>query len=242
MMKLGNLAGAIAAASLLGAAGAALAVPVASAATVYTVDVWTGAPNGVTSSTTADAAGKPTGPAAAQFTFTGPINWYVGGPQNSGPSGNLFSTFFNTYTSTSDISNFSSPSGAFSSETAFLGASMSDAGDSYASYFQIVGSYSDSTVTGTISHDDGASVYDYLGNAVYSSPAETSDITGAFTLPGGTHSFTVDYVEGNGAPSVLDLSISAVPEPATWAVMLVGFFGMGTMMRRARAKRGFIAA
>jgi hypothetical protein len=238
MMKLGNLAGGVCAALLLGAAGAALAVPVASAATVYTVDVWTGAPNGVISSTTADAAGKPTGPAAAQFTFTGPINWYVGGPQNTGPSGNLFGTFIPS----ADISSFSSPSGAFGTEAAFLAASMSNAGDSYASYFQIVGSYSGSTVTGTISHDDGASVYDYLGNAVYFSPAETSDIVGAFTLPGGAHSFTVDYVEGNGSPSVLDLSVSSVPEPATWAVMLVGFFGMGTMMRRSRAKRSFIAA
>jgi len=29
-------------------------------------------------------------------------------------------------------------------------------------------------------------------------------------------------------------AISAVPEPATWAMMLVGFFGLGAMMRRAR--------
>lgn len=29
-------------------------------------------------------------------------------------------------------------------------------------------------------------------------------------------------------------AISAVPEPATWAMMLVGFFGLGAMLRRAR--------
>jgi hypothetical protein len=32
-----------------------------------------------------------------------------------------------------------------------------------------------------------------------------------------------------------DISLAAVPEPATWAMMLTGFFGMGSMLRRRRA-------
>jgi hypothetical protein len=32
------------------------------------------------------------------------------------------------------------------------------------------------------------------------------------------------------------LSISAVPEPSTWAMMLLGFFSVGLMIRRARRK------
>jgi hypothetical protein len=30
-------------------------------------------------------------------------------------------------------------------------------------------------------------------------------------------------------------TVTAVPEPANWVVMLVGFAGMGAMMRRRRA-------
>jgi hypothetical protein len=215
--------------------GVALAVTMcsaaaANAAATFTVDVWTGAPNGVTSSTIADVAHTPTGAANAEFTYTGDINWFVGGPQNTTPAGNLAGTFIPS----GNISGFSSPNGSYATLADFLNSSLSIAGDAYASFFRIVGSYSSATsVSGTISHDDGASVYDYLGNAVYSSPAETSDITGNFVLPAGTHPFMVDYVEGNGSPSVLNLTI-AVPEPASWALMIAGFGMAGAMLRRRR--------
>lgn len=215
--------------------GAALAATMfsaaaANAASVFTVDVWTGAPNGVTSSTIADAAHTPTGAANAEFTYTGAINWFVGGPQNTSPTGNLAGTFIPS----ANISGFTSPNGSYAALADFLNSSLSIAGDRYASYFRIVGSYSSATsVSGSIGHDDGASVYDDLGNAVYSSPAETSLITGNFVLPAGSHTFTVDYVEGNGSPSVLNLTI-AVPEPATWAMMIAGFGMAGAMLRRRR--------
>jgi hypothetical protein len=64
--------------------------------------------------------------------------------------------------------------------------------------------------------------------------------TGQFA--GATGSFTnVGTVDGRGGPpSRLTLSFAgsintaAVPEPATWAMMLVGFFGIGGAMRHAR--------
>jgi hypothetical protein len=34
------------------------------------------------------------------------------------------------------------------------------------------------------------------------------------------------------------VSVSAVPEPATWGVMLVGFGGLGVAMRSSRRKQG----
>ena len=59
--------------------------------------------------------------------------------------------------------------------------------------------------------------------------------TGRFA--GGTGSFsqigTVD-VRG-GPPSRLSLNFAAVPEPATWAMMLLGFAGIGVTIRRRQA-------
>jgi PEP-CTERM motif len=218
---------------VLGAALAAtmFSAAAANAASVFTVDVWTGAPNGGASSFIADAAHTPTGAPSAEFTYTGDINWFVAGPQNTTPSGNLAGAFIPS----ADISGFTSPSGAYATLADFLNSSLSVAGDAYASFFRITGSYSSGTsVSGSISHENGASVYDYLGNAVYSSPSETSEITGNFVLPSGSHPFTVDYVEGNGSPSVLNLSMSGVPEPSTWAMMLMGFGGLGAAMRARR--------
>ncbi len=35
---------------------------------------------------------------------------------------------------------------------------------------------------------------------------------------------------------------TAVPEPATWAMMLLGFGGLGALLRRRRTLAGFAAA
>lgn len=205
----------------------------ASDAATYNVSIWNGAPDGIQASTLADQAHLPTGAADAVFTWTGPINWVNNGPQNTSSSGNLFGSFLTG----GSISGYSSPSGDFATVADLLNASMSIAGDQYVSYFQITGSYNATSVTGTLTHDDGASLYDYLGNAVVSSPNETSQVTDNFTLPGGAHNFTLDYVEANGSPSVLNFNVAAVPEPATWAMMLIGFFGIGAMVRSRRNAR-----
>lgn len=207
----------------------------ASAATLYTVQVWTGAP-GTHSSTIADAADTPAGPADAVFGYDAGINWITLAPQNTTPAGNLAGSFIPS----APISGFSSPSGAYASVADFLNSSLSVAGDRYVSYFKITSNYTAAgPVTGSITHDDGASIYDYLGNAVYSSPNETAQTTGSFVLPAGTHGFTVDYVEANGSPSVLSL---AVPEPSTWVMMLLGFFGLGALLRSSRSKGMVLAS
>ncbi len=63
------------------------------------------------------------------------------------------------------------------------------------------------------------------------------------------HDFTFQY--GLGAKSstsndtftfnIVD-AISAAPEPATWAMMLLGFFGIGAALRRSRQRLGMVPA
>jgi len=215
---------------------AALALSAASAnAAVYQVEFWNYDGGGTFSSgTQADAANpvlltKPT----AIFTFTTPgsLNWQVTTPQGSpnlaGPfvlfSGGAISGYSGTIT-----------------EAAFLTTSLSSVGDSgtgSTSFFQVKGSGTFSG--GSLTHDDGASLYlDGSSTAIISQPVETSAELGTFTTPLGPHTFTIDYVEGNGAPSQLTFTTS-VPEPSTWAMMILGFFGVGFVAYRRKNNHSF---
>ncbi len=222
-------------AALASAAAAAIIAGVASSpanAALYLVDVWTGAPDGVHSSTIADIADIPTGPTSASFWYNGPINWVNNESQNHDSSGNLAKDFLNI----AAISNFNSST--YADATAFGNSSLSIAGDAYASFFAILGFNSAPTI-GSITHDDGASVYTFPGLPVYSSPTETSVITGNFLLPPGL--FLITYVEGNGAPSDLIFTTTGVPELSTWAMMIIGFGGVALQMRRRERAIGATA-
>lgn len=50
------------------------------------------------------------------------------------------------------------------------------------------------------------------------------------------NSVTFNNVPSQDAFESANFSITAVPEPATWAMMLIGFGGMGLMMRRRKSK------
>ena len=83
----------------------------------------------------------------------------------------------------------------------------------------------------------------FAGRSAATSTAGLFDLVFSYNILAGTGRFaggsggfnqigTVD-VRG-GPPSRLSLNFSAVPEPGTWATMLLGFASMGLTMRRRR--------
>lgn len=86
-------------------------------------------------------------------------------------------------------------------------------------------------MTFTAGHDDGLTLV--IGaNTVISAPGPTSfaETTVTYTGPSGNLPFQLVYGECCGAPADLEISLpltSAVPEPSTWAMMVIGFAGLG---------------
>lgn len=224
----------------LAARGSLIAVALASSvaaskADVYQVEFWSYNGGGTFSSGTNADSSNPvinTTPSAS-FTYTGTLDWQVTGTQASPNLAGAFVTFsggsVSNYTGTIAEANFLSTNPA----TGVSLSSIGDSGTGSTSFFQITGSGSFSG--GSIIHDDGASVYlDGNPTAVVSQPVETSAELGTFVTTPGPHTFTIDYVEGNGAPSQLTFMTTAIPEPSTWAMMILGFMGLGFMAYRRK--------
>jgi PEP-CTERM motif len=92
--------------------------------------------------------------------------------------------------------------------------------------------------TFTAGHDDGLTLI-IGGQTVISDPGPNSFSTtpATYTGPSGTFAFQLVYGECCGAPGDLSISLpltSAVPEPSTWAMMILGFFGVGFMAYRRK--------
>ncbi len=89
-----------------------------------------------------------------------------------------------------------------------------------------------------IGHDDGVTLI-IGGVTLVDAPGPTAlDVTPyTWTGASGTYSFTLAYGECCGPPAslVVDLPLSSIPEPSTWAMMLTGFGGLGfAAYRRSR--------
>jgi len=209
------------------------AVVVGPALADINVSFWNYDAGGTYSALTVADQGNPilgTAPSAT-FTYSGAIDW-VNNAANGDP--NLVSSFLDL----SDVSNLT----GYASVSAFGAVSLSTLGDNCptcTSFFQITGTGNFSG--GTVQHDDGASLY--LGTlpgpltTVFDSGTETSEIPSTFSVAPGTHQYVLDYVEGNGSPSDLIFTTTGgVPEPSTWAMMLLGFAGLGYAGFRRTAK------
>jgi hypothetical protein len=57
------------------------------------------------------------------------------------------------------------------------------------------------------------------------------------TAASATITFNASPTGGNLLSGIDNLSVSSVPEPASWAMMLVGFFGLGGVLRSVRRHR-----
>lgn len=96
-----------------------------------------------------------------------------------------------------------------------------------------------------VPHDDGLQLnIDGIG-LVVDAPGPTSEVDTPFDVNAptdGFYNFQLAYGECCAGPAVLKFEVNggpvghgSVPEPASWAMMLVGFGGLGAMVRRRRA-------
>lgn len=195
--------------------GTAAAVALSSAAQAVTVQVWTNQPTSVSQNATiAQAAGL----GAPDLTATvGGINF------TDAPS-------FNSDTTTV---------GEFLGNPALSSATLDNA------YFLFTGQIFLNAGANlfTITHDDGLQLsIDGGVGMVVNQPGPTSPVATNFTATApatGTYNFTLSYGECCGGPAELSwlfngAPVGGVPEPSTWAMMLIGFAGIGIAIRRSK--------
>jgi hypothetical protein len=205
-------------------------------ADIYTVDVWSYAGNAPGSSTSANATNPILNTAPTyEFTYNAPINWSTSGPQTS-PN--------NTGLDFIGSTNFSNVTWISGDENAFKNNELSVPTDSTSAFFHIAATWTSSGLTsGNLSSDDGSTLIiggTNLVNMAGEQQAQTQNFSSNLVFNGAA--LDLYYVEGNGAPALLDFNISGgnltapVPEASTWAMMILGFFGVGFMAYRRKSE------
>jgi PEP-CTERM motif len=204
--------------SLLGTVAAFALASAAQAA--INVSVWTGQPAAGANATLAQAGSL--GPATATTTVTTGFNFdsTVGGYTIGGFLNNPVG--LNPVVAAMDLNN---------TYFYFTGSAFLNAGNN----------------SFVVSHDDGLQLnIDGIG-LVVDSPLPTSPVDTPFNVfapSAGVYNFQLSYGEVLGPPAKLVVGINGinltgvdpVPEPATWAMMLIGFGGIGMTMRARRRR------
>lgn len=226
-------------ATALGLALAGLWSPAARADVLVDVYIYNGSTYGTLANATTETAAAAHATSHYQFTynFLNNVQWDNTNPNNGLNTGlNTGGDFLGSHLTNGDITSW-----IIGSQAAFNLQNLSVAGDSQTAFFKISGVVSGTVASGAIQHDDGASFIIGSDALVYS-PFETSAATDTF-VSGKTYSntpFNLYYVEGNGSPAILNVTVrgvdltTGVPEPSSWAMMVIGFLGVGLIAYRRR--------
>jgi hypothetical protein len=97
------------------------------------------------------------------------------------------------------------------------------------------------TVSFTVGSDDDAFIY-LNGVLIGQNPGihAVTDVMFSATANAGTNTLEIFYADRERVAAELDVSanvvLSAVPEPSTWAMMILGFFGLGFMAYRRKSE------
>ena len=215
------------------AAAAIVSFGYASSANAYLIHVETANQSGNSFDASLGSPGfNSAGAISANFTYTGPLDFDNTAPQNSNSSGDLNSSFFSVGTISGyfGFGALGAPANAnFFGLANFLASSGSASGYQYGSFYTIdLGTLAAGTVL-TITHDDGASVYQGLTREGSTTSGATTAVTESVDLTR-TADTTLYYARENGTPSILEV---AVPEPVSLMLVSTGLLGVGLLRRRA---------
>ncbi|SIO46631.1 PEP-CTERM protein-sorting domain-containing protein [Bradyrhizobium erythrophlei] len=116
--------------------------------------------------------------------------------------------------------------------------------------FNLVGSSSGAFITGQFAADNEVAAIKVNGTTIYTGPgfptSQYSNWTGFSALSGfvaGSNTIEFDlvnYAQNGGNPGGLNVQFltASVPEPSTWAMMILGFLGVGFMAYRRKSGSG----
>lgn len=85
--------------------------------------------------------------------------------------------------------------------------------------------------------DNGTTVFNVPTGPAMSFGSETGSLTNIPIMPGAQNILSISYLsrgQGSYGGNLVFSPNAAVPEPSTWAMMLMGFAGMGLVIRRRR--------
>ena len=159
----------------------------------------------------------------------------TGTPVSGTYTGNLnFNVGLNTI---GDFLNSGGGTNTFGAAT--LNSILSAGGFGFTTVFVITGDVGSSILGGTITHDDGISLYDGLGFATTLISAPFPTVAAPSVYAGLTGAWKLIYVETNSVPAVLNFdvtSVSQVPLPGALPLFATGLGALGLLGWRRKRK------